>query len=118
MCLLPSARSQDEYTSYLEEHGGETNAFTAHEDTHYYFDVQWPYLHGVLDRFAQFFVAPLFTESATERELAAVDSEFAKNVQSDAWRLQQLLKSAADPRHPWSRHSLPPPLPPAATPSR
>ena len=103
MCLLPSARSQDEHTSYLEEHGGETNAFTAHEDTHYYFDVQWPYLHGALDRFAQFFVAPLFTESATERELAAVDSEFAKNVQSDAWRLQQLLKSAADPRHPWSR---------------
>lgn len=24
-------------------------------------------------------------------------------MQSDAWRLQQLYKSAADPRHPWSR---------------
>ena len=26
---------EDEYTTYLEQHGGESNAFTAHEDTHY-----------------------------------------------------------------------------------
>ena len=87
----------------MEEHGGESNAFTAHEHTHYYFDVQWPYLGGALDRFAQFFLCPLFTEGATERELSAVESEFAKNLQQDAWRLQQLTKSAADERHPWSR---------------
>ena len=31
---------EDAYTSYLEQHGGECNAFTAHEHTHYYFDVQ------------------------------------------------------------------------------
>ena len=87
----------------MEEHGGESNAFTAHEHTHYYFDVQWPYLGGALDRFAQFFLCPLFTEGATERKLSAVESEFAKNLQQDAWRLQQLTKSAADERHPWSR---------------
>ena len=26
---------EDEYTTYLEQHGGESNAFTAHENTHY-----------------------------------------------------------------------------------
>ena len=26
--------------------------------------------------------------------------------QSDAWRLQQLHKAAADPRHPWSRFNV------------
>lgn len=45
--------AEHEYTAYLEEHGGESNAFTAHEDTHYYFDVQPAYLQGALDRFAQ-----------------------------------------------------------------
>lgn len=29
---------------------------------------------GALNRFAQFFVAPLFTASATQREMHAVDS--------------------------------------------
>jgi hypothetical protein len=47
---------EDEYTSYVEQHGGASNAFTAHEDTHYYFDVQHPFLSGSLDRFAQFFL--------------------------------------------------------------
>jgi insulysin len=71
-----------------------------------YFDVQHPFLLGALDRFAQFFLCPLFSESATEREMKAVDSENSKNLQSDAWRLQQLLKGAADPRHPWSRFNV------------
>ena len=71
-----------------------------------YFDVQHPFLLGALDRFAQFFLCPLFSESATEREMKAVDSENSKNLQSDAWRLQQLFKGAADPRHPWSRFNV------------
>ena len=95
--------SEDEYTTYLEQHGGESNAFTAHEGTHYYFDVQHHALGGALDRFAQFFVEPLFTEDATDRELKAVDSEFERNRQQDAWRVQQLTKASADPRHPWAR---------------
>ena len=33
------------------------------------------YLEGALDRFSQFFIEPLFTPSATEREIEAVDSE-------------------------------------------
>ena len=44
---------EDEYTSFLEMHGGESNAFTAHEDTHYFFDVHHSQLDGALDRFAQ-----------------------------------------------------------------
>lgn len=60
-------------------------------------------LSGALDRFAQFFLKPLFTESATEREVNAVDSEHVKNIPSDAWRLSQLEKSTSDPKHPYSK---------------
>ena len=55
---------------------------------------------GALDRFAQFFISPLFTEAATSREMNAVDSENAKNQQSDMWRLHQLKLSLARDNHP------------------
>ena len=88
---------ENEYQNYLEEHGGGSNAFTAHENTNYYFVVQKDHLRGAIDRFAQFFLAPLFSDSATYRELNAVDSENNKNLQADNWRLQQISKWAADP---------------------
>ena len=50
-------------------------------------------------RFGQFFLEPLFTESASERELNAVHSEHSKNVASDSWRINQLERSFADPAH-------------------
>jgi insulysin len=62
-------------------------------------------LYGALDRFAQFFVSPLFLESTLERELQAVDSENKKNLQSDLWRLMQLNKSLSNPKHPYSHFS-------------
>jgi insulysin len=46
-----------------------------------------------LDRFAQFFISPLFTQSATDRELNAIDSEHAKNINNDGFRLYQVRKS-------------------------
>lgn len=62
-------------------------------------------LHGALDRFAQFFIAPLFLSSTLDRELRAVDSENKKNLQSDQWRLSQLNKSLSNPKHPYSHFS-------------
>lgn len=43
-------------------------------------------VRGALDRFCQFFRTPLFTESATEREINAVDSEHSMNLQADSRR--------------------------------
>lgn len=83
--------------------GGSSNAFTASDHTNYYFDVVPLQLSAALDRFAQFFLTPLFTESATDREVNAVDSEHVKNIPSDAWRLSQLDKSTSNPNHPYSK---------------
>jgi insulysin len=66
--------NESEYGDFINEHGGQSNAFTAAEDTNYYFEINANKLEGALDRFAQFFVTPLFTETATEREMNAVDS--------------------------------------------
>ncbi|KAF9882582.1 Insulinase (Peptidase M16) [Aspergillus nanangensis] len=62
-------------------------------------------LYGALDRFAQFFVKPLFLESTLDRELQAVDSENKKNLLDDSWRLIQLNKSLSNPAHPYHHFS-------------
>ena len=56
-----------------------------------------------LDIFSQFFQSPLFTATATERELQAVNNEHQKNLSSDAWRIYQVEKTAANSAHPFSR---------------
>ncbi|KAI7897701.1 Metalloenzyme, LuxS/M16 peptidase-like protein [Cokeromyces recurvatus] len=92
---------ENDYNQYLSEHSGFSNAFTGVEDTNYYFEVGQEYLEGALDRFAQFFISPLFSDSCTERELKAVDSEHKKNRQQDGWRMFQLEKSLCNPNHPY-----------------
>ncbi|ORX55207.1 hypothetical protein DM01DRAFT_1335502 [Hesseltinella vesiculosa] len=92
---------ENDYNQYLSEHSGFSNAFTGVEDTNYYFEVAHDYLEGALDRFAQFFISPLFSDSCTERELKAVDSEHKKNRQLDSWRMFQLDKTLSNPDHPY-----------------
>uniref|UniRef100_A0A2A4K9R5 Insulin-degrading enzyme n=1 Tax=Heliothis virescens TaxID=7102 RepID=A0A2A4K9R5_HELVI len=94
---------ENEYNKFLSEHGGSSNASTSSDHTTYYFDVLPEHLHKALDIFAQFFISPLFTESATGRELSAVNSEHEKNTSSDTWRLDQLNKSTASPTHPFHK---------------
>ena len=62
-------------------------------------------LYGALDRFGQFFIAPLFLADTVDRELKAVDSENKKNLQNDGWRLHQLSKSLCNPAHPYCHFS-------------
>lgn len=94
---------QNDYTRYLSENGGVSNATTYLDHTTYYFDVSPTKLAGGLERFAQFFFTPLFTDSLTELELNAIHSEHLKNLACDVWRFDQLEKSSANPRHPYSK---------------
>lgn len=104
--------TENAYSQYLSSHSGYSNAYTASTSTNYYFEVdatardgQASPFYGALDRFSQFFVTPLFLESTLDRELQAVDSENKKNLQNDMWRLNQLGKSTASPRHPYHKFS-------------
>ncbi|KAK5134751.1 hypothetical protein LTR08_006126 [Meristemomyces frigidus] len=121
---------ENDYSSYLTKFGGHSNAFTAATSTNYYFELsasaksnsagsstnaskeslvsipkgQSP-LYGALDRFAQFFSKPLFSEGTLDRELKAVDSENKKNLQTDVWRINQLNKSLSSKKHPFHKFS-------------
>lgn len=71
---------ENSYSAFLSENGGSSNAATYPDCTKFYFDIIPDRLYETLDRFSQFFIAPLFTESATEREINAVNSEHEKNL--------------------------------------
>lgn len=44
---------EDEYSKWVADHGGHTNAWTSAENTNYQFTVNWDHLPSTLDRFAQ-----------------------------------------------------------------
>ena len=89
-----------EYDKYLSEFQGFNNAFTAREHTNYHFEVNHDGFRGSLDRFGQFFIAPLFNAEFVERELNAVHSEHQKNLQNDYWRTRQIVRTLYREGHP------------------
>jgi len=95
--------SENSFTQFLSEHGGSSNAFTSQEHTTYFFDIGSECLVDALDRFAQFFLCPLFNEDATDREVNAIESENQKNLLSDNWRRRQVEISTYSPNHPYNR---------------
>jgi insulysin len=90
----------DEYGQYLQRNGGYSNAYTARDRTNYHLEVRPEAFEGAVDRFAQFFIAPLFTPEFNEREVNAVHSEFQKNLENDGWREFALRNTAYRDGHP------------------
>ena len=95
----------NDYSSYLQTNGGYSNAYTAEDHTNYHFEVYNEAFEGALDRFAQFFIAPLFTKEFSEREMNAVNSEHQKNLENDKWRGYQLRRMHCNPGHPANHFS-------------
>lgn len=96
----------DGYQDFVSAHGGSSNAYTAADHTNYFFDIQPDYFHEGLDRFAQFFISPLFDSAYVDREKHAVHSEYQLQIKDDGWRAFSVQKSAFNPAHPGSRFSI------------
>lgn len=94
MLFLGTSKYPEEssYKTFLSANSGSSNASTALADTSYHLDAAPSALPEALARHSQFFTAPLFDPSCTEREVNAVNSELARNLQLDARRLFQLGK--------------------------
>eukprot|EP00929_Paragymnodinium_shiwhaense_P065774 TRINITY_DN32951_c0_g1_i1.p1 TRINITY_DN32951_c0_g1~~TRINITY_DN32951_c0_g1_i1.p1 ORF type:complete len:1153 (-),score=229.08 TRINITY_DN32951_c0_g1_i1:37-3495(-) len=104
MLFLGTSKYPDEssFDNFLTANGGSSNAYTDDDDTCFYFNIGNDAFAEALDRFGSFFEGPLFTPSATDRELNAINSEHEKNLQSDGFRMSQLTRSRANPKHPFS----------------
>ncbi|KNC52137.1 insulin-degrading enzyme [Thecamonas trahens ATCC 50062] len=104
MLFLGTAKYPDEsyYAGLVASRAGEENASTSRENTEYYFGVDADHMIEVLDVFAQFFVAPKFSASATARELHAIDEEFNEEYVDDDIRAVQVVKACTGSTHPYS----------------
>lgn len=95
-----------EYQAFISRYGGSDNAYTSDANTNYFFDINPDYLRPVLERFSQFFIAPLFTEKFVEREKNAINSEFQSRRQSAGRRRMSAVRQVMNPAHPWSKFSV------------
>ncbi|KAA0012194.1 peptidase M16 [Billgrantia pellis] len=96
----------DAYQSYLRRHGGSHNAFTAPQDTNYFFDIEPEALPGALDRFSQFFLTPLFNHERLESERNIVHSEYMARIRDDARREIDVLNQLLNPDNPLTKFSV------------
>ncbi|WP_298441165.1 insulinase family protein [uncultured Ferrimonas sp.] len=95
-----------EYQQFISQNGGNHNAWTGPEFTSFYFDVKPEAFVESLDRFCQFFTAPLFDEHLVDKERQSVDSEFKMKLQDDTRRFYQVHKETVNPLHPFAKFSV------------
>lgn len=98
--------SPGEFKQFIAAHGGMHNAYTAFENTSYYFDIDSQYLAPALNRFSQFFAEPLFLPEYVEREKHAVDAEYRSKLRSDWWRTLDAKKQVVNPSHPFAQFGI------------
>ena len=96
----------DGYQAFISAHGGSSNAYTASDHTNYFFDIDPAHFKAGMDRFAQFFIAPLLDPAYVERERNAVHSEYQLQLKDDGWRAFAAGKMALNPDHPLARFNI------------
>jgi insulysin len=95
-----------EYQQFIAQQGGTHNASTAAENTQYFFTIKHKSFEPALDRFAQFFIAPLFNEIYVDRERQAVNAEFSAKLRDDFRREWDVYRELMNPAHPGSKFAV------------
>jgi insulysin len=95
-----------EYHAFINQHGGSNNAWTGTEHTNFFYTINAEVFEASLDRFSQFFIAPLFNTDLVERERQAIESEFSLKLKDDIRRIYQVQKATVNQEHPFSKFSV------------
>lgn len=88
------------FDNFMSANGGSNNAYTADEVTVYFGELSKAAGEEGQDRFADFFRAPLFGKKYVTKEVQAINSEHAKNVQDPTRRILAVVFSLANPDSP------------------
>ena len=91
------------FKKFLDEHSGGSNAYTAGAITNYFFQISHEGFDIALDRFSDFFKAPLFDKTYSKREVKAVNNEHQKNKLNDGWRGNFVSQQISEPGHPLTK---------------
>ncbi|XP_063684670.1 uncharacterized protein LOC134818889 isoform X9 [Bolinopsis microptera] len=107
MLFMGSGKYPDEnhFETIVQTDGnGYTNAYTSDEVTDYYFSTRFKF-HDIMDVFAQFFISPLLDRDSIIREVSAVNSEWQRELSSDAWTSWDIMRVLSNVKHPFHTFS-------------
>ena len=96
----------DNFSTYIAEHSGSTNAYTDLGITNYFFEIESSFFVHALDIFSNFFIHPLFTAKYVQKEINAVNSEYELDKLSDGWRIFRLLQVVSTDSHPFHNFNI------------
>lgn len=95
-----------EYQKFINEHGGSNNAWTATEHTCFFFDIGQQHFAGAIERFGEFFTAPLLSAEFVNKERKNIDAEFKLKLKDDIRRLYDVHKETINQQHPFAKFSV------------
>jgi len=95
-----------EYQKFISQHGGNHNAWTGTEHTCFFFDITATHFSTALERFSEFFIAPLLADDFVVKERENIDAEFTLKLKDDIRRLYDVHKDTVNPKHPFSQFSV------------
>lgn len=95
-----------EYQKFITQHGGNHNAWTGTEHTCFFFDIAATHFLSALERFSEFFIAPLLSDEFVVKERENIDAEFTLKLKDDIRRLYDVHKDTINPNHPFSQFSV------------
>lgn len=107
MLFLGSERypTINEYSKFMSQNGGYTNAYTSQETTVYGFEVNDKAFDEALDRLGDVMRAPLLDEKYAEKERHTVNAEHKTYYDNDMRKLYALQRYTLNPDHPMARFS-------------
>ncbi|NMH59467.1 insulinase family protein [Alteromonas ponticola] len=108
MLFMGSAHlpNPNQINEYIENHGGNMNAWTGTEYANFHFNCRSEALPSVLPAFADMLCSPLLASSSIESEINNIESEFQFKKKDDLRRLYQIHKETCNPQHPFSKFSV------------
>ncbi|WP_409440219.1 insulinase family protein [Psychromonas sp. GE-S-Ul-11] len=95
----------NEYSKFMSQNGGYTNAYTAQDVTVYGFEVNDSAFGEALDRLGDVMSEPLLDEQYAEKERHTVNAENETYVDNDMRKLYALQRYSLNPEHPMARFS-------------
>ncbi|HEY5715855.1 MAG TPA: insulinase family protein, partial [Psychromonas sp.] len=95
----------NEYSKFMSQHGGYTNAYTAQESTVYGFEVNDSHFAEALDRLGDVMRAPLLDEKYADKERHTVNAEHKTYFDNDMRKFYALQRYTLNPNYPSARFS-------------
>ncbi|MGB5443892.1 MAG: insulinase family protein [Psychromonas sp.] len=95
----------NEYSRFMNQHGGYTNAYTAQESTVYGFEVNDSHFAEALDRLGDVMRAPLLDQKYADKERHTVNAEQKTYFDNDMRKFYALQRYTLNPDSPLARFS-------------